>query len=101
MQDKPKMYQNRVNKEFHNNKTVYATYDSNEKSNDYDYLHLNKIRKKVQDIIDANDFIYVKNVHIVLGNSVINKKIIGINNNNLVTIDNEYIPLVNIKDIYP
>ena len=99
MPDKPKMYRNNQNKEFHNNKTFYATYDLRGKA-DYDYNHLNMIRSKIESIINANDFIYTKSVNILMGNEVIHKKIIGINNNNLVTIDNEYIPLENIKDIY-
>ena len=98
--DKPKMYQNRVNKEFHNNKTVYTSYleEDNKVVNDINLE--NDIRKKINNIINSKTFVYSKMVHIVIGNEVIMRKIIGLFNNNLVTIDNEYIPIVNIKDIY-
>ena len=35
-----------------------------------------------------------------MNGEVLTKKIIGVYNNNLVTIDNEYIPIELIKDIY-
>ena len=97
MEEKPKMYQNKINKEFHNNKLVYMSNNQNNKNTIYD---INDIRKKINDIINSNSFIYYANVHIILDNDTIIRKIIGINNNNLVTIDNEYIPIENIKDIY-
>ena len=49
---------------------------------------------------NSNDYIYRVNVHILLDSGLITRKVIGIYNNNLVTIDNEYIPISNIKDIY-
>lgn len=97
MKDKPKMYQNRVNKEFHNNRLIYM---SSNKEDDKNILGISDIRKKINDIIGSNTFIYSKLVHIVIGNETITRKIIGIYNNNLITIDNEYIPLDNIRDIY-
>ena len=102
MDKKPKMYQNKVNKEFHNNKTVFISYDNdNSISNDYNKIFdSNIIRNKIDKIINSNNFIYSKIVHIVIGTDTIIRKIIGIYNNNLVTIDNEYIPIASIKDIY-
>lgn len=102
MDKKPKMYQNKVNKEFHNNKSVYVSYEENNTiSKDYDkVVDSNIIRKKIDEIVNSNNFIYSKLVHIVIGNETITRKIIGIYNDNLVTIDNEYIPISNIKDIY-
>ena len=102
MEDKPKMYQNKANKEFHNNKTIYTTYNSVDKGNNkYEQIiDSNIIRKKIENIINSNSFIYSKLVNIVIGNDIIKRKIIGIYNSNLITIDNEYIPLDNIKDIY-
>ena len=98
MEDKPKMYQNRINKEFHNNRIVYTSFDKNN-SGLYKY-DTNDIRKKINDIISSNSFIYSKLVHIIIGNETITRKIIGVYNNNLITIDNEYIPIDNIQDIY-
>ncbi len=95
--DKPKMYQNKVNKVFHNNKEVYTSYDKKIVNNNID---INDIRKKINSIINANNFIYSKMVYIVINGEVIMRKIIGIYGDNLITIDNEYIPISNINDIY-
>ena len=97
MKEKPQMYQNRVNKEFHNNKIVYTSFDKNVNIKQYTG---DEIRKKINSIINSNSFIYSKLVHIVINNETITRKIIGIYSNNLITIDNEYIPIDNIEDIY-
>lgn len=97
MDNKPKMYQNRVNKEFNNNKKVYTSFDRENNDKIWDS---NDIRKKINDIINSTSFIYRAKVNIVVGNDTIVRKIVGIYNNNLVTIDNEYIPIDSIKDIY-
>lgn len=97
MKEKPQMYQNRVNKEFHNNKMVYTSFDKNVNIKQYTS---DEIRKKINSIINSNSFIYSKLVHIVINNETITRKIIGIYSNNLITIDNEYIPIDNIEDIY-
>ena len=105
MSEKPKMYQNRINKEIHNNRVVYNSYDKDNKVNKDNNIYsevvdTNEIRKKINSIINANNFIYSKMVHIVIGNETITRKIVGLYNNNLITIDNQYIPIDNIKDIY-
>lgn len=102
MSEKPKMYQNRINKEIHNNKLVYSSFDNDNKINNIysEVVDSNEIRKKINNIINSNNFIYSKMVHIVIGSEIITRKIVGLYNNNLITIDNEYIPIDNIKDIY-
>ena len=97
MKDIPKIYQNRVNKEFHNNRMVYTSYDSNNINSLEDSKD---IRKKISDIINSKTFIYSKLVNILIGNDIVSKKIIGIHGDNLVTLDNEQIPICSIKDIY-
>lgn len=97
MKDLPKMYQHRENKEFTNNRQVYY---GMEKDNTNQILSTNDIRKKINDIINSPSFIYRTTVNIVIGNETIIRKIVGMYNNNLITIDNEYIPIENIKDIY-
>lgn len=95
--ERPKMYQNRENKVFHNNREVFMSMD---RSNERIVSDSKDVRKKITDIIDSPNFIYSKAVNIVLGNEVILRKIIGIRGNNLITIDNEYIPIDSIRDIY-
>ena len=94
---KPELYHNKEYKEFHNNREVFM---SSDRENNSSIKSSNDIRKKVNDIINSTSFIYQTMVNIVIGNEIIKKKIIGIRGNNVVTIDNEYIPLDNIKDIY-
>ena len=91
------MYQHREVKEFNNNRQVYY---GMEKDNTNNILSSNDIRKKINDIVNSPSFIYRTTVNIVIGNDTITRKIIGIYDNNLITIDNEYIPIDNIKDIY-
>lgn len=95
--EKPKIYQNREYKEFHNNREVFMSTDKDLTKMVWDS---NDIRKKINDIIDAPNFIYRANVNILIGNDIIQRKIVGIYNNNLITIDNEHIPIDTIKDIY-
>ena len=90
---KPELYHNKEYKEFHNNREVFM---SSDRENNSSIKSSNDIRKKV----NSTSFIYQTMVNIVIGNEIIKKKIIGIRGNNVVTIDNEYIPLDNIKDIY-
>ena len=94
---KPELYHNKEYKEFHNNREVFM---SSDRENNSSIKNSNDIRKKVNDIINSTSFIYQTMVNIVIGNEIIKKKIIGTRGHNVVTIDNEYIPLDNIKDIY-
>jgi len=98
MADKPKMYKCDVRKEFNNNRSIYASYEDRDiRLNTYD---TNEVRKKISNIFNSSNFIYRTKVNLVIDNQIITKKIVGIFNDNLVTIDNEYIPINIIKDIY-
>lgn len=98
MDNKPKMYRCNNKKVFSNNMRVYSSYDDNTNINVI--YNTNDIRRKINAIINSDNFIYRTVVNIVLDNEIISKKIVGLYNNNLVTIDNEYIPINLIKDIY-
>lgn len=97
MKELPKMYHHHENKEFTNNREVYYGHETVSHN---DIFTTNDIRKKINDILNSPTFIYRTTVNIIIGNDIIVRKIVGIRNNNLVTIDNEYIPIENIKDIY-
>ena len=97
MSDKPKMYRLETGKEFHNNRSIYASYNDKKEIKVYDN---SEIRKKIDDIFNSSTFIYRTKVNIVMDNEVLTKKVIGVYNNNLVTIDNEHIPINLIKNIY-
>lgn len=97
MINKPKMYHNKIDKEFHNNKEVYMSTDGEENITSFSS---NDIRKKITSIINSNSYIYQTKINIKLKDETIKRKIVGIIDNNLVTIDNEYIPINNIIDVY-
>lgn len=97
MSDKPKMYRGVIDKEFNNNRSIYASYSDKYEVKTYDN---SDVRRKINEIFSSNTFIYRTRVNIVMDNEVLTKKIIGVYNNNLVTIDNEQIPINMIKDIY-
>ncbi|MBE6161225.1 MAG: hypothetical protein E7158_03295 [Firmicutes bacterium] len=90
--DLPKVYANKIDKELNNDQKVF--YSSTSYKND-----IRSINKKINDIFSSPNFVYKKNVRIITTNGTINKTIVGINNNNLLTMDNEVISISDIKDI--
>jgi len=97
MTQKPEMYRGNIKKEFNNNRSIYASYKDSGEVLVYD---TSEVRKKINDIFTSNNFIYRTKVNIVMDNKTVTKKVIGVYNNNLVTIDNEHIPINIIQDIY-
>lgn len=97
MSDKPRMYRGEVKKNINNNRSIYASYIDNNEIKVYDSR---EIRRKIDDIFNSSTFIYRTKVNIVIDGEVLTKKVIGVYNNNLVTIDNEHIPINIIGDIY-
>ena len=97
MSNKPEMYRGNIKKEFNNNKSIYASYSDKKEIKVYD---TSEVRKKINDIFSSSNFIYRTKVNLLIDNQVLTKKIIGVYNDNLVTIDNEHIPINIIKDIY-
>ena len=94
MKELPKIYHN-TRKEFKNNKEVYLSYDNKPSKN-----NISDIKEKIINILNSSDFIYRTKVFIKMDNQIITKKIIGLKNDYLLTIDNELIPIDKIQDIY-
>ena len=97
--DLPKMYQNKINKPISSIQKVYSTINSTNTINEVRYPNIS-IDKKISDIFNSNDYVYKADVTIITDNEELHKRIIARNNNNLITIDNEYIPINIIRDIY-
>lgn len=96
----PKMYQNKINKTMNNTQTIFSTInktDDNIRSNKYPSISINK---KINNIFSSYDYVYKADVTIVTDNDKLRKRIIARDNNNLITIDNEYIPISIVRDIY-
>lgn len=91
----PKVFANRIDKKLNNNSTCYV---SNETHNNIKFT-TNDINKKINDIFNSPSYIYRANVVITMKNGEVIKKIVGKNKKELITIDNELIPIEDILDI--
>lgn len=96
----PKMYQSKINKDIKNMKKVYSTLDrttTEESTNKYPSI---SIDKKINDIFTSGNFVYKADVTIITDTDTLKKRIVARNQNNLITLDNEYIPISIIRDIH-
>ena len=102
MKELPKMYHSKINKSLDNVQKVYSTIEKHENMEDNinqgKYSHVS-IDKKINNIFNDNGFVYKADVTIVTDTNTIRKRIVARNVNNLITIDNEYIPISLIRDI--
>lgn len=99
--DLPKMYTVKLDKEINNNEQVFSTLDrSNNKIINNNKIDRFAIEQKIYKLFNSKDYIYKIDVNILTEEGLLKKKIIGKKNNNLITMDNEYIPISKIKDIY-
>lgn len=105
MKELPKMYQNKIDKKIANRQEIYSSLNKKEpeirkkrepirKSDAY------TVEQKIYNIFNSRDYIYKADVTIVTNSGTFNKRIVGKNRKNLITMDNEYIDISTIKDIY-
>ena len=95
----PKMYRCSINKEINNIQDVYASFYNEEYTSNKNY-NIIDIENKINEIFNSPNFVYKADVTIELENEIIKRRIVAKRNNNLITIDNELIPISSIKDIY-
>ena len=104
MKELPKMYHSNIRKNISNRQEVYTSLEKEDleevRNRDKNLDDKLLIRQKIYDIFNAKDYIYKVDVTIVLDGETVNKRIVGKNRDNLITIDNEYIPIDSIRDIY-
>ena len=105
MSELPRMYHNKIDKDLNNNESVFSTLDSNIKPTNISSNFINNrnnltVEQKIVNIFNSPNYIYKIDVVIVTDNNKVIKRIIGKNKNNLITMDNEYIPINTIRDIY-
>lgn len=106
MKDLPKMYRNKIDKDIKNNEKFFSTmYDKKiEKENNKNIFINNKnnytVEQKIYNIFNSPNYIYKIDVTVVTDSSIQNKRIVGKTKTNLITMDNEYIPISTIRDIY-
>lgn len=98
----PKIYANRIDKDINNNdKVAYSKNDQfREVKEQNTTLNFEKsINQKISDIFNSPRYVYKADVDITLKDKKIKVKLVGKNNNKLITLDNELIPIDDIIDI--
>ena len=97
----PKMYQNKINKPINSIQKVYSSINESEDRHTSNRYSSISIDKKIDNIFNSADSVYKADVKIVTDNDeVMSRRIVARNKNNLITIDNEFIPISSIRDIY-
>lgn len=105
MNELPKMYHNKIDKNINNNERVFSTLNNDNIINNTNNSFINNrnnltVEQKIVNIFNSPNYIYKIDVVIVTDKNKEVKRIIGKNKNNLITMDNEYIPINTIRDIY-
>ena len=104
------MYHNTIDKDINNNEKMYSTmynstmYNNDRKISNNNIFINNKnnytVEQKIYNIFNSPNYIYKIDVTIVTDKGKTNKRIVGKTKTNLITMDNEYIPINTIRDIY-
>lgn len=104
----PGVFVNKIGKKLDNNKSVYYGPREGEKQvnqeetiktpQNREGLSLN-VRQKINRIFQSVNYIYKMDVEITMKDKKIKKRVVGYNDNDLITFDNELIPISDIIDI--
>jgi len=101
MKDLPKVFHNKIDKKFDNNRSVY--YSSNGDGNDIvdntQVRDSKTVLQKINEIFSSPNYVYKANVDITLKDRKVTKRLIGRNKNYIITMDNDLIPIDDIVDI--
>lgn len=92
----PKVYANKIDKKLKNNETVYHENGKVEEKKQVESLD---VYKKINKIFSSSRYVYKAEVVITLNSGKVVKKIIGRNENELITMDSEVIKIKDILDI--
>ena len=96
MKDLPKVFHNKIDKKFNNNRSVFYSNNSYEENRTVD---TRTVLQKINEIFSSPNYVYKANVEITLRDKKITKRIIGRNKNYIITMDNDLIPISDIVDI--
>ena len=90
---KPGIFVNKIYHKLNNNKKVFSSLRKN-------YIKENiDVRKKLKEIFNSPKYVYKIDVIIKTKTETLNKTIIGISNDEILTFDNEKIKISDILDI--
>lgn len=96
----PKVFANKIDKELKNNETIYYNKNEERKIEEKESLSsILTVNQKINQIFSSTRYVYKADVIITTKNGKINKRIIGRNRNELITMDNEVINVNDIIDI--
>lgn len=96
----PKVFANKIDKELNNNESVYYNKNEERKIEEKDPLtSILTVNQKINQIFSSARYVYKADVIITTKNGKVNKRIIGRNRNELITMDNEVINVNDILDI--
>lgn len=102
----PGIFVNKIDKKLDNNKSVYyGTREEKEvlkeeksENKKADTFSLN-IKQKIKQIFQSEHYIYKMDVTITMKDKKLDKRIVGYNETDLITFENELIPISEIVDI--
>lgn len=97
MNELPKVFHNKINKEIKNNENIF--YSNNTREINEEKKDNKNIIQKINEIFSSSNYIYKANVEIVMNDKTIHKRIIGRNKDYIITMDNELIKISDIIDI--
>ena len=96
----PKVFANKIDKNLNNNEKVYYNKNEERKIEEKDPLSsILTVNQKINQIFSSARYVYKADVVITTKNGKLNKRIIGRNRNELITMDNEVININDIIDI--
>ena len=95
----PKVFANKIDKPLKNNETVYYERNEDRKEEPPKTNSFFSINQKINQIFFSSRYVYKADVVITTKDGKLNKKIIGRNRNELITMDNEVIKIADILDI--
>lgn len=96
MKELPKVFHNKIDKKFDNNRSVFYSNNTYEEDRSVD---TRTVLQKINDIFSSPNYVYKANVEITLKDKKVTKRIIGRNKNYIITMDNDLIPISDIVDI--
>lgn len=95
----PGVFVNAITKPFNNNQNVFCSF-AKAKSDEIEEKSGNLVMAKINEMFASPQYVYQIRAIIKMKNGTeLTKDIIGIAENKLITIDEEYIPLTEIVDI--
>lgn len=96
----PGVFANKIDKKINNNESVFYSNEERTVETSAKKVKLEKsVIQKINDIFKSRDYVYKAKVVISLKDKTIEKIIVGKNNNYVITLENELIPIQDIIDI--